>query len=513
MLLVLCVFMAAAFIPGCTGGVEYRYQSDDPAPPPPPPPPPPGPTGTPTFETGKDLVEFVTGRTNIFNISLWGSDNIYPYANSSAGTYTGQDVYWVESVGNPNGRVAVLSNSRVGDDVVTGLNVPQAFALHRRNGTNYLFVAESGGGSGGSLYRYDLSTNPPTATTLASGLQGEVYYMALDNPESLDPWLYYAVDAGGTSSVLARVVSHSTNPVPQVISTSLSNVHHVYVYSQFIPQGAVDPDTGDDVSVQPNASDFVFVTEDLGTPNGKVLMFNVSNWNGTAPLTPVEINSGNGQNRPAKITFVPDIKEYLVNGESRYGHTDNTGGTIFWTNYASNTGEVWGARLEINGSGTNMEVTDGPKKIAESLRMSYDIIGPDDFRYLFTTFNGNTPTHVSGNKYDVWADYVANGNELFNRLYVSRNEARGDGGNYYVIDLNAYNDSPLTPGNGVSNFITENAQFPLNGKMQVYLYDPDDGSIPQAYRMDLFFTGMERDTGSNNTYIYIFKNKFSPPGS
>ena len=458
-------------------------------------------------------MEFESGRSNIFNIDLWGDDSTYPYVNISDGIYTGQDVYWVESLGNPNGRIAVKTNAKQGTDVITGLNLPGSFILHKHDDTDYLMVADNGGGSGGALYLYDLSTTPATQTTLVSGLQGDTRYIALDDPTSNEPYLYYAVDAGGTSSVLGRIEPYADTPTPEIISSSLSNVHHVYVYKQYIPSSATDPDTGASVSVQSDANTFVFVTERLATPNGRVLMYNVTNWDGSTTLTPVDITAGGGQNLPSKVTFVPDIQEYEVAGDTEYGHAYETSGTVYWTNYASNTGEVWGANLVLNSALTNMELSGTSERVATSLRLPYDIIGPNDFRYLFTTFSGTNPVHTTGNKYNVWNSYENSDIGLFNRLYVSRNESRADGGNYYEIDLDSFTSgTPLTPGSGVSSYVSESAQFPLNGKMQVYLYDPSDGTVPQAYRIDLFFTGKEFSVGSDDTYIYIYKNKFSPPG-
>lgn len=513
-ILALVIFLSGVLICGCTGGEESSDGGGvSPEPTASPTVTPTG-TNTPTFPTSDKLTTFVSGGSNIFNLQLWGDTNIYPFTDQTNSIYTGEDVYWVESVANPNGRIAMQTNTRAtGIDVVLGLNLPGSFLLHRHNGSDYLFVADSGGGSGGGLYRYNISKPSEDPVTLVAGLQGDVRYIAFDDPSSNNPYLYYAVNAGGSTSVLARVDAYAIKPEADILDNSLSNVHHVYVYRHNIPIGAIDPTSGDPILPYPDANTFVFVTENSANPDGRVLMYNVSGWDGAKPLTPVVINVAGGKNFPSKITFLPDIEKYDVVGGFTYGHSLSIRGNLFWTNYSANQGELWGATLVLNSGKDNLQVDGSAKKIVQSLRFSYDLIGPDDFRYVFLQASGNKFVQTIGAKYDVWNSYDEAGLNTFYKLYVSRNEPRGNGGNWYEIDLTGYNNAPLSPATQyVKSYCSENAQYPLNGIMQILLYEKGDGSVPQAFEKQLYFTGSSYDSGTDNAYVYIQTNKFPPPG-
>lgn len=508
MVLILVAALSVTCIIGCTGG-EDEAVGGPATPTPSPTTPGPSPTVGPSFPTGTDLKTFITGRANLFDVALWGNNNIFPFTNVNNGVYNGENVYWDELVPAPDGRVAVEANTRqTGTSILAGLNFPSRPIIHRRNGVDTLFTTEQE--SGGNIFkRYDL-TNGTELAEITGLPQGDLYYIAFDDILSNNPFVWYVTDAGIGDSSLGRIDPYDGGASPQNVSEGLNNAHGVYVFKHRIPPN----DAG--VSVDASQDTFVFVTENVST-TGRVLMYNVSGWNGADVLTQVEVAVS--QNSPTKMTFVPDITSYTQGGTPFYAHTQQPAGYLYWVNNVSNAGQLMRIRMETD-SGV-FGTVGAPEIVAQSLRQPYDVIGPDDYRYVFTQFNGRNKIQVQKGaalsdeanlawKYDVWNRYTQNNIPLFQKIFVSRNEEIGGGGNWYMVSVDQYDGTtPLSPGNGVDNYMTSNAKYPLNGVMQLFLYDPNDGTVPLAYKADLFFSGSPF-SGSDDSQLYIYENNFQP---
>jgi hypothetical protein len=520
-LLCLVAALSVGWIAGCTGEDETIGGGGGASPT-----VTPSPTGTSggNFPVVTVLTTLVSGRPSIFSAALWGLNTIYPFTNGDSsdgatGNYAGEYVFWVEKLGSA-GKVSTFKNAKTfSADIATGLNLPSAFVLHRTSFfagalKDFMFVADLGGGSGGSLYRYAISDSGNPRTAIATGLQGNVVYLDIDDELLANPYVYFTMNSGGSNnSVLARVSAYTANAPIETLDSTLSLPHHVYVYKHYIPAGATDPASGTPVNENGAANTFVFVTQQAPLPNGAVYMYNVTGWNGSSPLSGSKVRLDDGsQSNPSKMTFVPDIEEYKVGADTIYGHSRKAGGYLYWTNFNFANSELWRVRLDMNSNGTNLAVTGAPVRVAQALRQAYDVVGPDDYRYVFTKLSSNKKVQVTGFKYNVWAEYSKSGGKLFNQIYVSRNESQGDGGNWYEIDLTGFTDASaaLTPSSSqVKNYISQGALYPLNGVMQLLLYDKEDGTVPFVYEKDLYFSGSPFE-GGDSTNLYLYKNSFSP---
>jgi hypothetical protein len=226
------------------------------------------------------------------------------------------------------------------------------------------------------------------------------------------------------------------------------------------------------------------------------------------------------QQLPSKMTFVPDLELYYVfipNGVMNiYGHPQKLSGYLYWTNYNSTSGQLCRVRLVTNSAGNNLEVSGPVQIVADSLANSYDLIGPDDYRYVYFTgtSSGNQIkiTGLStGYSYNAWKEYEAKSSNIFKTLYVSSNKS---GGTWYEIDITKYNGStPLSANSpGISNYLSNSVDFPFNGKIQMcLLVNPTNPGVnQQAFKKDMFFTIYNFDMGSSsNASIYEQDNTFN----
>lgn len=566
----LILFLAASWIIGCTGGGIYDNggvtptstgtSSPEPTD---------SPTIVPGFSPGKELVtDFVTGETNIFNLMLWGNFVNIPFVNVEKGedssgntiyTYLwSEDVYWVEK--NSPGTVKRLTYDRFDaygggtdevEDFGMGLSNPKAFLLARKsndeddieNYQDYIFV----GDDNASIYRYTRTPDgidDDQTFTLTTNPEGDIHYMAwaslrdLNTPfdeleeeeeQHREVYFYYVRDQGSDSNV-ERIESNpltAQTATSDDLATDLTNPYSIYIYNHWLPNGALDPDTLEEVDTPDEAESFVFITEDTSSPNGRVLMYNVSEWDGESVITPVEIATS--EQRPSKMTFVPDIEKYVVinaeeEEEVRYGHSRKPAGYLYWTNYHATSGQVRRARLELNDAETNLEVVE-TETVAEALGAPYHIIGPDDYLYLWFNYSGDKAISRQSEgqtlvtqpyRYTTWHVYDEKSSSFFKKFYVSSNRAAVDGGNWYEIDVSVFEETgePLTVGSeGIEQYYEDAVDFPLNGRMEAFfIVDPeDDPAFGKAFKKSLFFNvGYNLEsTANDDTGIYILEHNFA----
>jgi hypothetical protein len=501
-LIVMVVSLSCCFFfSGCTGGGIYDptpdpTETESPGP---------GPTSAPVvrFTTGKTLIRFAQGQSNIFNLALWGNSQFYPQVLvevvNSVQYFVGETLYWVQTSSNPLGRVYTKNNkysvtsAQPISTPITGLNLPKALLVERnvtnaadpRNNVDFIYTAETGTQVGSNLlkYRRDARTGTTSLVTrMINDRPGTINYAVFDYPEA-PTFIYYAFDTGGFNSGIERVSTNITSVMtPQVLANNLNQAHSLYVFNH------------ETLNNEGNLvyKDFLFVTE-MVAGTGRVLMYNITNWNGTTSITPVVIATG--QRSPAKMTFIPDIENYQFEEVSVFGHSNKPAGYLYWTNYDALEGQLVRARLESNLQGTDMRVVGTPQVVASSLRFPYDIIGPDDFRYVFLNgeVQGNainvTGMASLGMKYSTWNHYNTSNNNTFKTLYISSNRTQADGGNWYAVDTGRFTGTTLTPAStAVSDYLSSTVDFPLNGKMQVLMLTDPVTAIGRVFKKDLYFT-------------------------
>jgi hypothetical protein len=487
------------FFGGCTGGGIYDPITT----------PTITPTTTPTtvptltYSPTHRVTNFSQGQANIFNLALWGNSTFIPptlvRVVDSVQYYIGEMVFWTEASTSPLGRVFERSRNHTSTapqvlrTAVTGLNLPRVILLERSTtdaadpskNTDFIYVSESGTQIGSNLRKYlrHAQTGAVTQVTrLFNDRPGHIWYATFDHPYS-PQFIYYGLDTGGVNSNLERIRTNLTAPGnPDVLAVNLPGIHSVYVFNHFVP-GVL-------------SRRFLFATQKQSAPNGRVLMFDITNWNGTTQLTPIEIAVN--QNHPSKMTFVPDIQPYVVPGGTIYAHSLQIAGYLYWVNWSPSTGQVVRVRLSTNAQGQLVVST--PQVVAQSLEFPYDIIGPDDIRPVFVTGRVTGSQVVvegktSGEFYSTWNSYnqmAAPNNAMFQTLYVSSNRDRAQGGDWYEIDLTRFNGTTaMVPGTGlnnVRNYLPARTTFPLNGQMQfLMLTDPVTG-IGRVFKRDLYFT-------------------------
>ncbi len=551
----LVAFLALAWIMGCTGGGIYdNNPSSSPS-------ASPGPTGKPTqvLEPGKKLDTIVSGKANIYNLIVWGNSFKFPYINVTLDdkdeVYSWQEqIFWVEKSANPSGRVYLTTYSRATySQLISGLNLPMGFLMARKKTSadlseneDYIFVSDRQDPTGGAIYRFTKDKDGIVADSqiqLTTGLQGEIPYMCFLTPwMSKGDWddleanqeipILYVRNTGANTSALEMTNAHPEEghyPAPPVsIATDLDHPHHLKVFHHFIPSNAIDPNTGEEVQSPDNANTFVFVTEQLDAPNGRVLMYNVSNWDDEgATFTPTVIATG--LQKPSKMTFVPDIQKYKIDTDGKisygYGHSEKPAGYLYWTTFDGTSGQLWRARLVLNNDATNLKV-EKVEVVAQSLRNPYDVIGPDDYRYTYlrSADDGNDELHMIHTdgesyeqymimKYNTWAVYDENGSSFFHKIYVSSNRSQADGGNWYEINIDKFEEEgTLKPGDdGITNFGSESSWYPFNGVIDLYLLQAqsDEGySYGKAFKKDIIYTGYTYPDGNTQGYIYCQQYNF-----
>lgn len=390
----------------------------------------PQPTGT-TGPVTETLTQLATGRANSFDLKLSGSY-----------------LYWVEKSSSPQGSVFRVKTDGTGsvETVISGLNNPSAMTFASLSGSTYLFVGEGEGSTGGVIHRVKVSDSAFPSETLTTGSSGELTYMSL-----LGGSLYFTRYAGGFDSAVMVTESFPDSiPVtPENVDTGISNAYDVKSVSL--------------TSAVPVS--FLLVTERLASPNGTVLLYNLTNSEGY-PITPMEIATG--QQMPTRVTFQPIYK------------TDNTTlvsppqGYIYWTNYHSTSGQVMRQKIVFGSDGIEVKLDGSTEIVAQSLLSPYAILAPYDIS------SGATRATL-------------------NKLFVSKNRSSAENGNWYEIDISNSSSFPLSPSStAVSNLIGESVQYPLNGIM----------SYGNANNITLAFTAYNDATGGdNNGIIYYWRRK------
>lgn len=441
-LIIAILGFAGLWIFGCTGEGVYDVSPEPTGTSTPPPSP--SPTGTETPQPtpgGETLKQLVTGKANTFDLRL------FKHSVGSSDEY----IYWVEKSTTPQGSVFRILSDGSGDitTIVSALNKPSA--MHLQSGTkpggtkkDYLFISDSGTPSNGVIWRVNVTDTGFSKEQLTTGMTGDLIYMFAGS-------LYFTRDAGGASSAIHRVneFPDQTPKIPEDIDSNITNAYGVHGITITDPDHTLD-------------EKFIFATERIAAPNGRVLMYDLSGTEVILPLNPFEV--GSNESMPSKVTFQPvytsDNKEPVYPME----------GYVYWTNCSSTSGQV--IRQKVKYDDTNKQIQkDGPREVVvQSLKFPYDIKVPHD---------------------------VASGTSraTLNKVYISINISKVEGGNWLEIDVSDPDKFPLEPSDSeVKELISENVEFPLNGQVEHF------GS-----RIVIYFTSYNDNTGgSNNGCIYYW---------
>lgn len=444
-ILVLIVFLAGFWIMGCTGEGVYDSEPQPTGTYSPPPVSPtatvnPSPTGT--VAPGETLDSIATGRANSFDL------RVYTNVVAPKTKY----VYWVEKSSTPSGGVfrAPADGSGKVETIVTGLERPSAFTVlsaveqsRDKNGKvtraskDFLLVAESGNPSNAVIYRVDLTTSDFKKTQITSGMQGDLVYMSTSSG-----YIYFTRDAGGVNSGLLRVdlFPDNTPAIPEAIDSNLTNAYDVKAFLL----------TGENAT---DIQNFALVTERLGTA-GRVLLYNLSN-DPILPLTPFEVSSN--ESYASRVTFQPVYES--DNSTPKYPLE----GYVYWTCYQASSGLLVRQKVKYN-SNTSVVELDGVREIvAQSLKYPYMVKVPNDM------CNGS----LKG---------------TLNRVIVSSNRSKAEGGNFYVIDVSDSTKFPLQPSDTeITDLISEPVAFPLNAFIEY-----------ATSTITMYFTTYNDVSGGNN---------------
>ncbi|MFP4496984.1 MAG: hypothetical protein ACLFQV_02135 [Vulcanimicrobiota bacterium] len=522
LLLCLAALVGCIWVIGCTGGGLYDHHGPNVSPTV----TPTSPTTVPTlsFPQGKTLTQLVTGRQYTYDIKLWGNSPNQPYVNfvDVGGTdyYWGENYFWTEALSNPNGKVAFDTLDRTKNKAITelasGLQQPKGMVLYRTytdqndptKNEDWLFVSSDGDPSGGVINRYKIINGAVTETVeLTNGIQGDINYVQLQTDMNGDLHIFATVDAGINSRIISVPADKSAGSYPMDIAELDSNLNQANGLLIF-HHAPLDNIT----------SSFLFVTERAATPDGQIKVYNISNWaaEGYPSVEPVVMATN--QQKPSKMAFFPDIQLYNVQDQNGntidyYSHSATPQGYLVWTNFHSTNGQVVRVKVGPNNEGTNLKPTATPEIIAQSLKAPYDIIGFDNFRYLYLKEeNGAITTEpYTGNKYNTFNSYLNEADNPFNMLYVSSNLTAVDGGTWYKIDVSDFSSgTPLTPAStGVESYLSTPTAFPLNGEVQVFMKGDGSTIDGEIFKVDLFFTSFNIETdGSEDGGIYLQQENF-----
>ena len=444
-ILVLVVFLAGFWIMGCTG--EGVYDSE-PQPTGTYSPPPVSPTSTittsptGTVTPGETLDTIATGRANSFDL------RVYTNVVAPKTKY----VYWVEKSSTPSGGVfrAPADGSGKVETIVTGLERPSAFTVlsaddksRDKNGKvikatkDYVLVAESGNPSNAVIYRVDLTSTNFDKTQITSGMQGDLVYMSISSG-----YIYFTRDAGGVNSGLMRVdvFPDNTPAIPEAVDSNLTNAYDV---KAFYIQGKNKADN----------QSFALVTERLGS-DGRVLLYNLTG-DPILPLVPFEVSTN--ESYASRVTFQPIYES--DNSTPKYPLE----GYVYWTCYQASSGLVVRQKVKYNSNTSALELDGVREIVAQSLKYPYMVKVPNDF--------------ASGSL-----------KGTLNKIIVSSNRSKAEGGNFYVIDVSNSNSFPLTPADTeVQDLISEPVAFPLNAIIEY-----------TSSTITMFFTTYNDTTGGNN---------------
>ncbi len=453
-ILVLVVFLAGFWIMGCTG--EGVYDSE-PQPTATYSPPPVSPTATittspsGTVTPGETLESIATGRANSFDL------RVYTNVVAPKTKY----VYWVEKTSTPSGGVfrAPADGSGKAETIVTGLERPSAFTVlsaqeksRDNNGKvtkatkDFLLVAESGNPSNAVIYRVDLTDSNFKKTQITSGLQGDLVYMSLSSG-----YIYFTRDAGGVNSGLMRVdlFPDNTPAIPDTVDSNLTNAYDVKAFYIAAKNKA-------------DNQSFVLVTERLGS-GGRVLLYNLTG-DPQLPLVPFEVSSN--ESYASRVTFQPIYES--DNSTPKYPLE----GYVYWTCYQASSGLLVRQKVKYNSNASALELDGVREIVAQSLKYPYMVKVPND---------------------------IANGSlkGTLNKVFVSSNRSKAEGGNFYEIDVSNSNNFPLTPSDKeVTDLISQPVAFPLNAFMEY-----------TSSSITMFFTTYNDTTGGNNdgaiNYFYL----------
>lgn len=440
---VLVIFLTGFWIIGCTGEGVYDTEPQPTATYSPPPISPtatvaPSPTGTP----GETLETLATGRANSFDL------RVYTNVVAPKTKY----VYWVEKSSTPSGGVfrAPADGSGTAETIVTGLERPSAFTVlsaeelsRGKNGNivkaakDYVFVAESGNPSNAVIYRVDLTTANFDKRQITSGLQGDLVYMSVSGGV-----IYFTRDAGGVNSGLHRVELFPAN-IPAIPENVDSNLTNAYDVKAFFISGKNKAD----------AQSFALVTERMGS-GGRVLLYDLTD-DPLLPLNPVVVSAN--ESEASRVTFQPIYES--DNSTPKFPLE----GYVYWTTYQPSSGLLVRQKVKYNTSSKLVELDGVREIVAQSLKYPYLVRVPNDF--------------ASGSL-----------KGTLNKVIVSTNRSKVEGGNFYVIDVSDPNKFPLNPSSSeVTELISQTVAYPLNAVIEY-----------SSSTITMFFTTYNDVTDGNN---------------
>ena len=454
-IIVLLVFLAGFWIMGCTGEGVYDAEpqpTGTSSSPTPAPTSSVSPAPTPTGAPSEDLKELATGRANSFDVKVY-TNTVAPKTKY---------VYWVEKSSTPSGSVFRIKADGTGnvEEIITGLESPSAFTVLAAEDTSrgkkgkkarevkdYLLVSESGNPTNGVIYRVDLNDPDFPKTQITTGLQGDLTYMSVSAG-----YIYFTRDSGGTNSAIHRVSIFPENEpeVPDDIDTS---VNYAYDVKAFYLSG------NDEVQ------SFVLATERVAS-DGRVLMYNMTDVTeeGDLPVTPFQVSTS--ESYPTRVTFQPIYESDNVTPKVPME------GYVYWTNYLASSGTLVRQKVKYNEDTKAIEYDGVRQIVAQSLRYPYTVRVPNDF--------------ASGSL-----------KGTLNKVIVSSNLSKSDGGNFYVIDVSDENEFPLTPDdNEVEDLLDTTVAYPLNAIIQY-----------TSSTITMYFTSFNETTDGNNDGIIYYWQK------
>ncbi|MCD4784124.1 MAG: hypothetical protein K8T10_09925 [Candidatus Eremiobacteraeota bacterium] len=445
-LIIAILGFACLWIFGCTGEGVFDVSPEPTGTSTPPPTPSPTGTETPPQPGEETLREYATGRANTFDLRL------YQHSVGSSKKY----IYWVEKSSTPQGSVFRILSDGSGsvETVVSGLNKPSA--MHLQSGQesggsakDYLFVSESGTPTNGVIWRVNLTDSGFSMEQLTTGMTGDLIYMFSMGP------LFFTRDAGGASSAVHEVDAfpEQTPAIPDDVDSSITNAYGVSGISISDSNDASAPD-----------EDFVFATERIAAPDGKVLMYDLSADEVVYPVTPFEV--GSNESMPTKVVFQPiyesDNKTPVYPME----------GYVYWTNCSSSSGQLVRQKVKYDNANNQIQKDGTREVVAQSLKFPYDVKVPHDI--ASGTLKGT-----------------------LNKVYVSSNISKVQGGNWIEIDVSDSTKFPLEPSDSqVSDLISAGVEFPLNGIM-----------FHTGTEITIYFTSYNDNTGGSNDGTIYYWNK------
>jgi len=310
---------------------------------------------------------------------------------------------------------------------------------------DYLFVSDSGTPSNGVIWRVNVSKSDFPKEQLTTGMTGDLIYM-----KSLGP-LLFTRDAGGASSAIHETEAFPDQipAIPEDVDASITNAYGINGFS------ILDPDDEDPDEI------FAIATERISAPNGRVLMYNFTGEDIVYPLTPFEVSSN--EQMPTKVTFQP------VYTDDNKNPVFPMEGYVYWTNYSATSGQVVRQKVKYDKDLNKLELDGAREIVVDSLKFPYDIKVPHE---------------------------IATGTlrATLNKVYVSINISKAEGGNWLEVDVSDPDKFPLKPSdNEVKELISENVEYPFNGVME------HTGS-----KITLYFTSYNDNTGGNNDGIIYY---------